>query len=56
MMAKIPQGMGFYFGQTPKQLHCAHTALKPPPTNERYKWQCLTTHFLQNNTLTRNNF
>ena len=26
MMPKVPQSMGFYYGQTPKQLHCARTA------------------------------
>ena len=26
MMHKVPQSMGFYYGQTPKQLQCACTA------------------------------
>ena len=28
MMHKVPQSMGFYYGQTPKWLHCARTARK----------------------------
>ena len=26
MMPKVPQSMGFYYGQAYKQLHCARTA------------------------------
>ena len=35
MMPKVPQSMGFYYGQTPKELHCARTALKAPHMNHR---------------------
>ena len=31
IMPKVQQSMGFYYGQTSKELHCARTALKAPP-------------------------
>ena len=37
MMPKVPQRMGFYYGQTPKHLHYARTALKAPPYANRAK-------------------
>ena len=39
MMPLVSQSMGLQYGQTPKYLHCAHTALKAPPLSPtKFLW------------------
>ena len=36
MVPLVSPSMGLYYGQTPKQLHCARTALSAPPISCTY--------------------